>query len=470
MEHFSQKGEVSRPETQIPRNEASGRCAIWDDVLMADPTALGVVEAIERLGSGELTAVELVEACLDRITATDGALEAWTTVDATGALAHARARDADRREGRPPGSLHGIPIGVKDIIDVAGLRTTSGAPAFAHTHPTSDAALVARLGAAGAVIVGKTVATQFAYLDPGPTRNPWALDHTPGGSSSGSAAAVAARHVPAAIGTQTIGSILRPAAYCGVVGLKGEHGAVPLAGVRLLAPSLDHAGVLARSVADAALVESVLLDRPLHVDREVSPPRIAIVEALLDRADGPLRSHLDGVVAALANAGATIVEVTLPSSLDAVLEAGITVLEAEAATEHRELYARNAAAYAPKMAALVEAGLRRTPDEIAAAQRQRAAFRDAVRPWLAGFDALLSPVASGPAPLLGGGTGDPTLCAPWSYASVPSIAIPTGLDADGLPLAIQLTGGTGRIEALLGAAAWCERVVRFDARPPSVGQ
>jgi Asp-tRNA(Asn)/Glu-tRNA(Gln) amidotransferase A subunit family amidase len=437
---------------------------------MANPTDLGVVEAIEGQRTGELTAVELVEACLDRIAATDGALQAWTTVDAVGAVAQARARDADRREGRPLGTLHGIPIGVKDIVDVAGLPTTSGAPAFGHTNPTQDAALVASLRAAGAVIVGKTVATQFAYLDPGPTRNPWALDHTPGGSSSGSAAAVAARQVPAAIGTQTIGSILRPAAYCGVVGLKGEHGAVPLAGVRLLAPSLDHAGVIARSVADAALVEGVLFDRPLRLGREVPPPRIAVVEALLDRADAPLRSHLDRVVAALADAGATIIDVMLPSSLDAVLEAGITVLEAEAAAEHRELYAQNAAEYAPKMAALVEAGLRRTPSEVAAAQHERAAFRDAVRPWLAGFDAVLSPVASGPAPLLGDGTGDPTLCAPWSYAGVPSIAIPTGRDGEGLPCAIQLTGGSGRIESLLGAAAWCERVVGFDARPPSVGQ
>jgi Asp-tRNA(Asn)/Glu-tRNA(Gln) amidotransferase A subunit family amidase len=174
-------------------------------------TNLGVIEAAEAIRRGDASSVELVEACLARIESTDKDLQAWVSVDADGASAAARARDADVRAVRPLGPLHGVPLGIKDIIDVAGMTTTAGAAAFAHTHPTRDATLVARVRAAGAVILGKTVATQFAYKDPAPTRNPWSADHTPGGSSSGSAAAVAARQVPGAIGTQTVGSILRPA-------------------------------------------------------------------------------------------------------------------------------------------------------------------------------------------------------------------------------------------------------------------
>ena len=201
----------------------------------------------------------LVEASLARIEATDAepsGVGRPSTRD--GALAAAAARDADLAAGRPVGPLHGVPIGIKDIIDVAGLPTRAGAAAFAHSLPDRDATLVARLRAAGAVILGKTQTTEFAFKDPAPTRNPWSSERTPGGSSAGSAAAVAARQVPGAIGTQTVGSILRPAAYCGVVGLKGGYGDVPLDGVVPLARSFDHAGPIARSVADAALLEAVL--------------------------------------------------------------------------------------------------------------------------------------------------------------------------------------------------------------------
>ena len=390
-------------------------------------------------------------------------------MDGDTARAEARARDDEHASGREPGVLHGVPVGIKDIIDVAGMPTTAGGPPFAHTRPDRDATLVARLRAAGAVIVGKTVATPFAYRDPAGTRNPWALDHTPGGSSSGSAAAVAARHVPVAIGTQTIGSILRPAAFCGVVGLKGDYGDVPLNGVLPLGASLDHAGPLARSVADAALVVGVLTGRPITAGPG-RPPRLVVPPELLDLAEPALRTHLMGVVAALAAAGATIVDEPLPVPVRPVVAAGQLVLEAEAAAQHRAWYGQHAAEYPPRIAELIEAGQRHDERAIAAAQRERAAFRDAVGPLLATFDALLSPVAPGPAPALGSGTGDPTLCAPWTYAGLPALSLPTGLDGEGLPLAAQLVGGEGRIRHLLDAAVWCERVVAFDARPPHVGQ
>jgi Asp-tRNA(Asn)/Glu-tRNA(Gln) amidotransferase A subunit family amidase len=432
---------------------------------MADLLDLGVAEAAAAIRDGATTSTALVEAALARIEATDAELRAWVAVDSDGALAGAAARDEDLAAGLPAGALHGIPIGIKDIIDVAGMTTTAGAPEFAHRRPSRDATLVGRLRAAGAVIVGKTVATQFAFKDPAVTRNPWSADRTPGGSSSGSAAAVAARQVPAAIGTQTIGSMLRPSAFCGVVGLKGEHGAVPLDGVVPLAPSLDHAGPITRSVADAALIEGVLLGHSLKVP-EVAPPRFVVAPRLWSLADPPLRHYLDTVLAELVAAGAEVVRQELPAELDDALEAGWLVLEAEAADRHRSMFADHSEGYGPQIAGLVRAGLERRAPEIARAQDARQAFRATVGPWLSSFDALLSPVAPGPAPRRGEGTGDPTLCAPWSYAGVPSIAIPTGLDSEGLPLALQLVGGPGRLERLLGAAARCERVVGFDVRPP----
>jgi Asp-tRNA(Asn)/Glu-tRNA(Gln) amidotransferase A subunit family amidase len=430
---------------------------------MSDPTDLGAIEALDAIRAGHLSATELIEASLARIAATDGEVLAWTTVDADGARAAARALDDDLRGGVPARPLHGIPIGIKDLIDVAGLPTTAGAAPFAHSRPTRDATLVARLRGAGAVIVGKTVPTQFAFKDPAPTRNPWALDHTPGGSSSGSAAAVAARHVPVAIGTQTVGSILRPSAFCGVVGLKGDYGDVPLDGVLPLARSLDHGGPIARSVADAALVESVLVDRPLNVP-QLEAPRLVVPPDLLDLADPGPRAQIELLVERIGDAGAVVIRESLPADLATVFDAGWTVLQAEAAAQHRTWFATHGDEYAPQIAGLIRAGLTRTPAEVEDAHRARAAFGQAVGAWLSTFDALLSPVAPGPAPRRGEGTGDPTLCAPWSYAGLPAIAIPAGLDAAGLPLSIQLVAGPGALERLLGVAAWCECVVGFASR------
>jgi aspartyl-tRNA(Asn)/glutamyl-tRNA(Gln) amidotransferase subunit A len=428
-------------------------------------TDLGVGEAAEAIRRCETTSAALVEACLARIASTDDALQAWVTIDAEGAAAAAEGRDADVRAGRPLGPLHGVPLGIKDIIDVAGMTTTAGAAAFAHTHPTRDATLVARLRAAGAVIVGKTVATQFAYKDPAPTRNPWSADHTPGGSSSGSAAAVAARQIPGAIGTQTVGSILRPAAYCGVVGLKGGFGQVPLDGVVPVARSFDHAGPITRSVADAALIEGVLIDAPFEIATN-DQPRLAVSHELLDLADPALRAHLEVVMTQFADAGATLVEVALPPTFADIVDAGRVILEAEAAAYHESMFARHADDYAPGIAGLVTAGLARRATEVTVAERARAAFRDAIVPLLGAVDALLSPVAPGPAPRRRDGTGDFSLCAPWSFVGVPAISIPTGRDEAGLPLALQLVGGAGRLGQLLGAAAWSERVIDFQVRPP----
>ena len=427
-------------------------------------TDLGVHDAADGIRHGECSAVALVEACLARVRALDPRLQAWAHVDADGALATARERDAEARAGRLRGPLHGVPLGIKDIFDVAGMPTTAGARAFAHTRPARDSGAVARLRAAGAILLGKTHTTQFAYRDPGPTCNPWNHAHTPGGSSSGSAAAVAARMVPATIGSQTVGSILRPAAYCGVVGLKGPHGLVPVDGAVPLAWSLDHVGPFARSVADAALVLSVMADHVFETP-VVQAPRLVVGRQLFDRAEPTLRRHLDALVERLAEAGARVTELTLPPPFADIHAAGQVVLEVEAATYHQAMFDKHAADYGPGMAEMVPRGLARAATEYVVANRARLAFREAMIPLLEAHDALLSPTAPGTAPAGLGWTGDASLCAPWSSAGVPSLSLPTGVDDTGLPLALQLVQAPGGTARLLGVAAWCEHVVGFAARP-----
>lgn len=427
-------------------------------------TDLGVCEAADRIRRGDCSSLALVEACLARVRVREPEVLAWAHVDADGALAAARERDAEAQAGQPRGPLHGVPLGIKDIVDVAGLPTTAGAREFAHTRPTRDSGAVARLRAAGAVILGKTHTTQFAFRDPAPTRNPWNPAHTPGGSSSGSAAAVADRMVPGAIGSQTVGSILRPAAYCGIVGVKGVHGLVPVDGVVPLAWSLDHVGPFARSVADAALILGVLAGQALE-PVAVPAPRLAIAPQLLERAEPELRRHLQAIVERLAAAGARVIELTLPPAFAEIHAAGQVVLEAEAATYHQPTFAKYAADYGSGMAEMIARGLARSATEYVTANRARLAFREAVLPLLQAQDALLSPTAPGPAPAGLGWTGDASLCAPWSSAGMPSISLPTGLGAAGLPLALQLVGAPAGLARLLGAAAWCERLLGFAARP-----
>src|SRR5213594_3828089 len=356
----------------------------------AELAALGLREVTEAIRAGTVSPVELVDACLARIRALDGDLRAWSHVDGSGALATARERLAEARAGKLRGPLHGVPVGVKDIFDVAGMPTTGGAKPFAHTRPGVDAPAVARLRAAGAIILGKTVTTQFAYRDPAPTRNPWNQGHTPGGSSAGSAAALAARLVPLALGSQTVGSVLRPAAYCGVVGFKPTHGLVSTTGVIPLAGSLDHVGVFTRGAADAGLVFSVLARQRVAVEPG-NPPRLALAPELLRRASREVAAHVQATADAFTRAGATLTEVKLPRSFDGIHAAGQTVLESEAAAFHEPLFAKYADQYGPEIRKLVERGLTISAVTYLGANRARLAFREEVMEVLAAHDALLTP-------------------------------------------------------------------------------
>jgi len=429
---------------------------------------------------GELSPLDLVEQALRRIDAVDDRVKAWVEVDRARALLTARQRYDGSRHGTVVGELVGIPVGIKDIIDVDGLPTRAGAAEFAHYTPVKAATVVERLRHEGAIVIGKTATTQFAYSDPAPTRNPWSLEHTPGGSSSGSAAAVACGMVPIALGTQTLGSVLRPAAYCGVVGLKATHGRVSTAGVIPLAWSLDHVGVLARSVTDAALVLGVIAghDRadPLSASEPVpdmappaSPPapRVGVLRGYgEDRLSAEVRGHVDAVALMLARAGAVVTDVGTPVSVDDVRSVSDVILRYEAAQYHRPNFDRYAAAYAPGIRALVEAGLATPLAAYEAARARQPQLRAALTAAMEGVDVLLLPVAPSTAPKGLGSTGDPAFCAPASVAGLPAIALPSGLGEGGLPLAVQLMGRAFAEPPLLAAAAWVESRLGFAAEPP----
>ena len=446
---------------------------------MSDLAEISASEAARRIRAGSLSPVDLLAACLERIDKLEPAVQAWVTLDRDVAMRAARARAEEARAGRFVGALHGVPVALKDIFDAAGLPTRAGVT-FYDRRPDADATSVARLRAAGAVVMGKVVTTSFALMDPGPTRNPWNSEHTPGGSSSGSAAAVGARMAPLALGSQTVGSVLRPAAYCGVVGFKPTHGRIPTTGVVPLAWSLDHVGIFARAVEDAALALGLLagpdgLD-PLAsaapvddyaVDRgPLVAPRIGVLRALVERANPETAAHVDGVARALGRAGATMVDVVLPPSFEGLHDLGQRVVRVECASFHRELFDRHRDAYPPRLREAIEQGRAISAVDFLEAQAARRRFRADMTPVAARFDALLTPTAPGPAPRGIGATGDPWFCAPWSFAGMPSISLPSGLDGQRLPLAVQLVGAPLAEARLLGAAAWCERAIGFAEAPP----
>src|ERR671924_754577 len=409
---------------------------------MPEVTELTAAEIAQQVRQRELSPVTLVESLLQHIDRLEPRVQAWVTLDRSGALATARQLADEAQRGSIRGPLHGVPVGVKDIYYTAGLKTTCGSRIFADFIPSYDATPLARLKRAGAVILGKTVTTEFATLDPGPTRNPWHLAHTPGGSSSGSAAGVAARMVPVALGSQTFGSIQRPAAYCGVFGLKPTHGRVSNYGVFPVSWCLDHMGPLARTVTDIALVLQVLagydpLDAATSrapvpdyleaVQRADRPPRLGLVRQFyLERADPELRAHTEAVADCLARAGAPVEEVKLPESFRAVLAAHRMIMQVETAAVHADLFRAHAELYGPRIRASIEAGSLIPGVHYLQAQRLRRLVRHDMTQVFQHSDFLLMPAASGPAPRDLTITGDPSFSALASFTGLPAITIPSG--------------------------------------------
>jgi aspartyl-tRNA(Asn)/glutamyl-tRNA(Gln) amidotransferase subunit A len=444
------------------------------------PHALTVAEAARAVRQREVSAEELTRTLIERIERLDGRLRAWVGVDPELAIAEARARDwmpvAER------GRLHGVPLGVKDIFDVAGSPTAAGFAPFAARTAAADSTAVGRLRRAGATILGKTVTTQFAYMDPPPTRNPWSDEATPGGSSSGSGAAVAARMVPGALGSQTGGSVLRPAAYCGVVGLKPSYGRISRRGVLPLAWTLDHPGVLCRTVEDAALMLQALAG-PDPADPGSSsraaddyaaaagaprPPRLVVLDDFLSRAQPEARASFERTIAELGAAGARIARAAFPSRAESLISAHAVVMQTEVASVHRRLLERHAEEYRPRIRAYVETGMLIPAADYVDAQRLRRRLRREARDLLARADCLLLPTVSGPAPGTDT-TGDPSFQSPFSLLGLPAITLPSALTAAGLPLGVQLVGADFGEAALLGAAAWCEPVLPRLPAPPGFG-
>jgi Asp-tRNA(Asn)/Glu-tRNA(Gln) amidotransferase A subunit family amidase len=420
--------------------------------LLAGPEAAGAGAIVAAIAAGERSAVEVVRTCLERIAEVEDDLQAWAHLDPD--LALDRAAELDRLPADERGPLHGVPVGVKDILDTADQPTSYGSPIYEGARPARDATAVARLRAAGAVVVGKTVTTEFALFHPGPTRNPHDPARIPGGSSSGSAAAVAAGCVPVAVGTQTAGSVVRPAAFCGVVGVKPTVKAVPTDGVRPCSHTLDTVGTFGRTVGDAALALGVTAGdvdrfRPADVgDR----PRLGFVRTpQWDLLDGQVRATIEAGVERLAR-DAEVVELELPASFAGLVDAQLTIMGVEAArllgNERRE----HADQLSDQLRAYLDEGATLGPG-YEAALTLRARCRGQLAEVFAGFDAAIAPAVLDEAPPRAS-TGDPVLCRMWTLLGTPAVAVPGLTGRHGLPLGLQVVAAPGSDGAALGVAAW----------------
>lgn len=415
-------------------------------------------EAAARIAGGTLTAEGLVGDCLDRIEARDGEVGAWARIDRELALREARARDREPRRGL----LHGIPVGVKDVIDTVDFATEYGSPIYRGHRAAWDAAVVALIREAGGIVLGKTVTTEFATRYRAGTRNPRNLAHTPGGSSSGSAAAVADCMVPLALGTQTKGSVIRPAAYCGVVGYKPSFGTIAVMGVKIISDSQDTLGVFARGIADAGLIVAAVSGRPLpRLDgAELRAPRIGFCRSPVWRhADAPTAAAFESAIPRLAAAGARVGEVALPPPAEDLLEAQTTIVAFESwhalayeRTRHHDLLS---ATLATNLAAGGQ--VERAAYERACAIM--AACRASVGQCFADWDVLLTPSAPGEAPLGLDDTGDPVFNSLWTALGLPCVSVPVFTGPTGLPIGAQIVGPLQGDARTLEGAEWVMRAL-----------
>ncbi|MEM8630366.1 MAG: amidase [Pseudomonadota bacterium] len=421
---------------------------------IADQSA---VSLRDRLATGALSAVDLTKAAVARIEAREPEVQAWAWFDAEAALREAERLDALRASGAPQGPLHGLPVGVKDVIDTAGIPTENGCPVDEGRIPAKDAAVVARLKAAGAIMFGKTVTTELAFLYPNKTRNPMAPGFTPGGSSSGSAAAVADGMIPLAIGTQTGGSVVRPASFCGITGFKPSFNAISRDGVLLQSPSLDTLGVFASDPEGAALLADALFGTPSGLldaaqRGRASVPVLGVVEPPgWSDADTSLHVGFERLRASLAG---VITDMVLPEIFDDVVRHRAAINTAEMGSHYRRYLEDGADRLGPPTRAAIEEGLAMPAQTYLAAKACQDALSPALDPIFRRCDAILCPAAPGPAPEGLSSTGDSIFNGLWTMAGTPTITLPLLSAPDGRPMGVQLVGPVGADAALLATARW----------------
>jgi Asp-tRNA(Asn)/Glu-tRNA(Gln) amidotransferase A subunit family amidase len=438
--------------------------------------------AAQEIRSQRLSPVDLLDRCLAQIDRLEERVRAWVFVDRDGARAEAEKLTEEIRRGHWRGPLHGIPIGIKDIIDVFDWPTAAGSRLWARSIARRDATVVQRLRQAGAVLLGKTVTTQYASFDPPVTRNPWHAARTPGGSSSGSAAAVACGMCPGALGSQTGGSITRPAAYCGVAGCKPTFGRVSGAGLLPLAASMDHPGPIASCVRDLAILLQTIAG-PDPLDPHCSghgvpdyleavktplprPPVLGRLRGLFESAATPeMAAFMDRVAEQLRQRGVTIREVALPAAFAEVVGRHRTVMAVEAAAYHGERLRWHPDDYQPRITALLGEGLACTAAEYARCKEHQQQLARLMLVCFEGVDALLTPATTSPAPEADT-TGDPALNSPWSYTGLPTVCFRAGWSTEELPLGVQLVGRPWGEAELFRVAEWCEGALPTESREP----
>jgi Asp-tRNA(Asn)/Glu-tRNA(Gln) amidotransferase A subunit family amidase len=439
---------------------------------------LGLRDALAALRAKHFSTEEYCAELQRRSVERDGEIDAWAFYDSRQGLGAARRFDAHASKAASRLPLGGMPIAIKDIIDTADMLTEIGSPIYKGRVPERDAYVVERVKQLGAYVMGKTVTTEFAWSFPGKTRNPHNKNHTPGGSSSGSAAAVAAGFVPAALGTQTMGSVIRPAAFCGVVGYKPSYGLISRRGIHPFANSLDHVGVFARSVADAGFLAHLLMGfdasdascmstggfvpGEFSIPTMTKPPRLALVRTpAWPLADEAQKNCLYENAETLRRAGARVDEVALPAIFDETLTAAQTIMRSEAALVFAPLQEKHPDKVSANIDDVVKTGREFSAFAYLRALKQRAELRAVLHDLLRDYDAIITPPAPGEAPEGLGATGNPAFCIPWSLLGVPAITLPVKFGPKGLPLGMQIVGGYRNDQGTLSVANWCEPRLGF---------
>jgi Asp-tRNA(Asn)/Glu-tRNA(Gln) amidotransferase A subunit family amidase len=434
------------------------------------PYTLTATEAVQAIASGRLSSVDLVKSCLEQIADTDASIKAWAYLDPESALAQAAECDRIRKAGLGTGPLHGLPVGLKDVIDTRDMPTQRGTDIFKDRQPEKDARLVERLRESGAVIMGKTVTTELAFVHANDTRNPHNPEHSPGGSSSGSAAAVAACHVPLAVGTQTNGSVIRPASFCGTFGFKPTRGVISRAGVLKTSDSLDQVGCFGRSLEDVALLTDALAGydqadscsfarpRPqmragAQAEAPVAPDLVWFNLPFYDRLSPDAHEGMEAVLDVL---GPRITRMAAADTLANLVAVQARIHEYEICQHQAAVFDANFEDLSRELQLIVARGRKISEAEYTDALAVKASAQTFFDELFVEFDAIIAPCATGEAPKFGSGTGDPIFCTLWTLAGLPCVSLPLLVGDNNLPIGVQLIGPIEKDDRLLRTARWLQ--------------